>query len=103
MGTAVIAGALPGMMAGIRAEDIVLGDRDGVSATVAAREYLGADTILRCRVGTEQVLVRAGRTVRTEVGESVRLSWPADALHLFDGKTGRRLAPATERAPEICA
>ena len=103
MGTAVIAGARPDMMAGIRAEDIVLGDRGGVPATVAAREYLGADTILRCRLGSEHVLVRAGRTVHTEVGESVRLSWPAGALHLFDGKTGRRLSPASARAPETCA
>jgi len=103
MGTAVIAGARPDMMAGIRAEDIVLGDRGGVPATVAALEYLGADTILRCRLGSEHVLVRAGRTVHTEVGESVRLSWPAGALHLFDGKTGRRLSPASARAPETCA
>ena len=47
--------------------------------------------------------MRAERTVRTEVGESVRLSWPPDALHLFDGKTGRRLTPATARTPETCA
>jgi len=92
-GTAVIARAAPGMLAGIRAEDIALSDREGIPATVLAKEYLGADTILRCKVGTEELLVRAGRAVQTQVGDSTRLSWPADALHLFDGESGRRLGP----------
>ena len=91
-GAAVIAGAAPGMVAGIRAEDISLSDSDGIPSTVLSREYLGADTILRCSVGSEQLLVRAGRTLQTEVGDSVRLSWPVGALHLFDGKSGRRLS-----------
>jgi sn-glycerol 3-phosphate transport system ATP-binding protein len=94
-GAAVVAGAAPGMVAGIRAEDISLSDSDGIPSTVLSREYLGADTILRCLVGSEQLLVRAGRTLQTEVGDSVRLSWPAGALHLFDGKSGHRLCPAS--------
>ena len=95
-GTAVIARAAPGMLAGVRAEDIALSDREGIPATVLAKEYLGADTILRCKVGTEELLVRAGRAVQTQVGDSTRLSWPADALHLFDGKSGRRLGSEAE-------
>ena len=91
-GMAVIAGAAPDMVAGIRAEDIVLSDSVGIPSTVLSREYLGADTILRCKVGSEQILVRAGRVLEARVGDAVRLSWPADALHLFDGKSGRRLS-----------
>ncbi|MEO8739509.1 MAG: ABC transporter ATP-binding protein [Casimicrobiaceae bacterium] len=94
-GAAVIRGAAPGMVAGIRAEDILLGESDGVPSTVLSREYLGADTVLRCQVGSEQLLVRADRTLQTRVGESVRLSWPANALHLFDGTSGRRLSIAS--------
>jgi sn-glycerol 3-phosphate transport system ATP-binding protein len=96
-GAAVIAGAAPDMLAGIRAEDIVLSDSGGIASTVMAREYLGADTILRCRIGSEQILVRAGRTLPTQVGDCVRLSWPVEALHLFDGKSGRRASLANHQ------
>ncbi|MEP7062030.1 MAG: ABC transporter ATP-binding protein [Betaproteobacteria bacterium] len=88
---AVIANTTADMVAGVRPEDIVIGDRDGIPATVLSREYLGADTILRCQVGSEKLLVRAGRTLQAQVGDSVRLSWPVGALHLFDNKSGHRL------------
>ncbi|MEP6942332.1 MAG: ABC transporter ATP-binding protein [Betaproteobacteria bacterium] len=87
-GTAVIAGASPLMLAGIRAEDIALSADNGVASTVIGREYLGADTILRCRVGTEELLVRAERQSGAAIGDSVRLAWPASALHLFDRESG---------------
>src|SRR3982751_4956651 len=90
-GAAIIPHAAPGMVAGVRAEDIVLGERDGFASTVVGKEYLGADTMLRCRVGSEQILVRAGRTVPAQVGDSLRLSWPDDALHLFDANSGHRV------------
>jgi sn-glycerol 3-phosphate transport system ATP-binding protein len=97
-GAARIAGAAPGMVAGIRAEDIALSDRDGVAATVVGKEYLGADMMLRCRVGTELLLVRAARAVPAQVGDALRLSWPDEALHLFDGNSGHRVERAPERA-----
>jgi sn-glycerol 3-phosphate transport system ATP-binding protein len=96
-GALVIADAAPGMVAGIRAEDIRLDERNGVASTVVGKEYLGADTMLRCRVGSEHMLVRAGRTVAAQVGDALRLSWPDDALHLFDGTSGHRVERA-ERA-----
>ena len=83
--------ATPGMVIGIRAEDIRLGERDRVTATVLAKEYLGADTMLRCQLGSGQLLVRAGRAVPAQVGDSLRLSWRDDALHLFDGRSGHRV------------
>ena len=79
------------MLAGVRAEEILLGNTDGISSTVLSKEYLGADTLLCCKVGTEKILVRAGRVLATEVGDSVRLSWPPDAMHLFDATSGRRV------------
>jgi len=94
----VIEGAQAGMVAGIRAEDVRLGDRDGIPSTVLGKEYLGADTMLRCRIGSEQIQVRAGRAVPAQVGDAVRLSWPDDALHLFDGKSGQRVEHVT-RSP----
>jgi sn-glycerol 3-phosphate transport system ATP-binding protein len=90
-GALVVAHADPGMLAGVRAEDIRLGEHHGLTARVAGKEYLGADTMLRCQLGAEQVLVRAGRAVPAQVGDSLRLSWPDDALHLFDGRRGHRV------------
>ena len=93
-GTMIVAHAAPGLVAGVRAEDIVMTDREGFPSTVLGKEYLGADTMLRCQVGSEQILVRAGRAVSAQVGDSLRLSWPDDALHLFDGKSGHRVERA---------
>ncbi|HSV17552.1 MAG TPA: ABC transporter ATP-binding protein [Casimicrobiaceae bacterium] len=90
-GAAVIAHAAPGVVAGIRAEDIVLGADDGIESSVVGKEYLGADTMLRCRVGSEHILVRAGRNVPVQVGDALRLSWPDEALHLFDETSGHRV------------
>jgi sn-glycerol 3-phosphate transport system ATP-binding protein len=103
-GAALVPRAAPGMVAGVRAEDVVLGDSDGIPSTVVAKEYLGADTMLRCRVGSEQILVRAGRAVPAQVGDGLRLSWPDDALHLFDETSGHRVEradalPAREAQP----
>ena len=94
-GAAVIPQATADMIAGVRPEDVVVSDAGGIPAMVLAREYLGADTILRCKVGSEQLLVRAGRTLPSQVGDAVNLSWPADALHLFDNNSGRRVGAGT--------
>ena len=88
-GAAVIAHAAPGVVAGIRAEDIVLGADDGIESSVVGKEYLGADTMLRCRVGSEHILVRAGRNVPVQVGDALRLSWPALGPSLFGVRAGR--------------
>jgi len=94
-GAARVPRAAPGMVAGLRPEDIRLGERDGYAARVTAKEYLGADTLLRCEVGTQPVLVRAGRAVPAQVGDALRLSWPDDALHLFDRTSGHRVERAS--------
>jgi sn-glycerol 3-phosphate transport system ATP-binding protein len=94
-GTALVPHATADMIAGVRAEDIRLDERDGYPSAVLGKEYLGADTMLRCRVGSEHVLVRAGRAVPAHVGDALRLSWPDDALHLFDGSSGHRVDRAS--------
>ena len=75
---------------GVRPEAWRLSDR-GIAATVMEREYLGADTILRCRVGTETLLLR--QPGRTDLAPGAQI-WlgadPAD-LHLFDAVTTMRI------------
>jgi sn-glycerol 3-phosphate transport system ATP-binding protein len=79
----------PAHMIGVRPEAVSL---DGpVAATVSACEYLGADLVLRCAVGSEQIVVRA--TGRTDVieGSAIQLGWRAEDEHYFDAQ-GLRVA-----------
>ncbi|HVE51810.1 MAG TPA: ABC transporter ATP-binding protein [Ramlibacter sp.] len=73
---------------GIRPESVTLGSQ--VPATVRSCEYLGADLILHCAVGTETITVRTGGHADVAAGTEVRLDWPAAAAHQFDSQ-GRRL------------
>ena len=87
-GSSVVVGQSAATL-GIRPESVSLGGP--VPATVQSLEYLGADLVLRCAVGTELITVRAeGRTDVAE-GAQVALGWPAQAEHYFDS-SGARVA-----------
>jgi len=73
---------------GIRPEAISFGSR--VPAVVRSCEYLGADLILRCAIGSEVLTVRTEGQTEIAPGSEVRLDWPPAAAHLFDSQ-GRRL------------
>jgi len=73
---------------GLRPEDVAL-DGD-IAATVVATEYLGADCLLRCSVGDEELTVRASGQRHPASGEHVLLGWRPDAVHAFDQR-GQRL------------
>src|SRR3954468_19880712 len=89
--TGAPAGRDPATLAvGVRPETVRLGS-EGVPATVAAVEYLGADTLIETRVAGEPFLVRvAGRAV-AQVGETVHLAWDAAAAQWFDLSSERRI------------
>jgi len=78
-----------GQLIGVRPEDIQIG-KDGLDAAVESVEYLGADSIVACRAGTEPVTVRVPRAVRYEAGTPVKLSWNPSAAHYFDAASGLR-------------
>ena len=72
----------------VRPEHVTL---DGnIPATITASEYLGADSLVRCQIGSEQVAVRITGQQVFEPGGNVRLAWSPDALHYFDSD-GRRV------------
>jgi sn-glycerol 3-phosphate transport system ATP-binding protein len=72
---------------GVRPEAVSLGGR--IAATVQSYEYLGADLVLRCAVGSEQIVVRAeGRTDVAE-GAAVALGWRPEDEHYFDAQGAR--------------
>jgi sn-glycerol 3-phosphate transport system ATP-binding protein len=79
------------LVLGLRPEDVVLGE-SGLPAIIEELEYLGADTVLKCRAGTEALLIRVERRVKAAVGERVQLRWHEDAVRLFDPATGRAVA-----------
>ena len=89
----VIAGA-PGVaddrLLGVRPEDVRLA-AEGMPACVESVEYLGADSIVACRAGDQLINARVARHAAAVPGERVRLAWNADAAHLFDRNTGKRI------------
>jgi sn-glycerol 3-phosphate transport system ATP-binding protein len=76
-----------GELLGIRPEAVSLGGQ--VGATVQSLEYLGADLVLRCAVGSEVVTVRAEGSSDLAVGARVTLQWPQQAEHYFDAQGAR--------------
>ena len=79
-----------GSTLGVRPEHIALVHDAGVDARVDAIEYLGADSLLTCRVGGQTLAVRVAGLVGLSQGDATRLSRARGAQHFFDGKSGRR-------------
>ena len=77
----------PAATLGIRPESVRLGGN--VPATVKSLEYLGADLVLRCAVGSELVTVRAEGKTELAEGAAVRLGWPPQDEHFFDSQGAR--------------
>ncbi|UUX49900.1 ABC transporter ATP-binding protein [Nisaea acidiphila] len=75
---------------GVRPEDIAIDSAGPHRAEVESIEYLGADTLVDCRIGSERLTVRARNAEGIGPGSGIGLSWPRTAIHLFDAATGMR-------------
>ncbi|MGJ7520776.1 ABC transporter ATP-binding protein [Variovorax sp. LT1P1] len=84
-----VASGVQATQLGVRPEAITLA-ADGIPAVVQSVEYLGADLVLRCAVGSEVLLVRAAGGHVATPGERVHLRWAPDEAHGFDAG-GRRI------------
>ncbi len=84
-----VSGGVNAAQLGLRPENILLGS-EGIAATVQGSEYLGADLVLRCAIGNQQLLVRADGQTNIAPGQPVFLRWSPDDAHAFDGD-GRRI------------
>ena len=86
--------SMEGAAVGIRPEALWLADGGlvgmGLEGVVSHSEYLGADTVLQCRVGEAAVLARVGGRVLLPAGERVHLGFDPASLHVF-GADGRRI------------
>ena len=77
---------------GFRAEDASVAQGEGqINAPIYTLELLGDATMVSVRIGGTLVSVRADKTYRAEIGDSVSISVPAAICHLFDGQTGARI------------
>src|SRR5690606_24991261 len=83
-----VATGRPAHWLGVRPEAVTLGGR--VPAAVRSIEYLGADLILHCAVGSETLTVRTGGQAELGAGSQVMLDWPPASAHHFDAQ-GQRL------------
>ncbi|MEP6941812.1 MAG: ABC transporter ATP-binding protein [Betaproteobacteria bacterium] len=87
----IAAGHLSDSIAGVRPEDVVLARGAGFAGEVSAVEYLGADSLLSCRIGSQTLVARVAGRLALARGDAVTLTWAAGALHFFDGANGHRI------------
>ena len=102
-GPAVAPAACAGLMLGVRPEHVALGHQRGLPAEVAAVEYLGADSLVACRLGTTTLSVRVAGSVGLARGDPAWLSWAPGAQHLFDRDGARRTGVANHEAATMLA
>jgi multiple sugar transport system ATP-binding protein len=78
---------------GFRAEDATVVPTGGeIVAPVYSMELLGEASMIAMHVGGELVAVKAAKDYRVGIGETVEASVPPGICHLFDRRTGERIA-----------
>ena len=79
-----------GLTLGLRPEHITLLHGQGAPATVLGVEYLGADSLVSCRLGNATLAARIGGSVGLAPGDTAWLSWAGSAQHFFERDGARR-------------
>ena len=97
-GPAVAPAGCAGLTLGIRPEHIRIEFERGARAEVAAIEYLGADSLVTCRLGLATLTARVPGSVGVGRGDPVWLAWPRGAQHVFDRDGTRRVDRAGHEA-----
>ena len=85
-----------GLVLGVRPEAINLGGEHGIPAAIESVEFLGADSLVTCMIGSERLTARVAGRLAADRGIVLQLSWRPEEAHLFDASDGRRrddLAP----------
>ena len=90
-GRPVLSGAGDGLKLGIRPEHVEICESGGLPAELVWSDYLGADTIVTARVGTQKLLVRVPGRFGAANGKKVNLIWEPSKVHVFDALSGRRV------------
>jgi sn-glycerol 3-phosphate transport system ATP-binding protein len=79
-----------GLVLGVRPEAIDLGGEHGIPATIDKVEFLGADSLVTCTIGSERLTARVPGRLAADRGIVLQLSWRPEEVHLFDARDGRR-------------
>ena len=79
---------------GFRAEDATVSDTGQIRAPIYTLELLGDATMVTVRIGGALVSVKADKTFRAQIGESVAIRVRPEHCHLFDTGSGDRVARA---------
>jgi len=96
-GPAVLPAQCAGGMLGVRPEHIGLAFERGVRATVESVEYLGGDSLIACRIGTQPLAVRTQGNVALRHGDTAWLTWAPGAQHYFAESGVRQAASANQQ------
>jgi|SRR6185312_5541680 len=84
-------GGPSGALLGIRPEHLEI-TSDGWALQVETMEMLGAERLLYCRMGAEELIVRTHEgQAAPAVGSTIHVTPRVDRLHWFDTTTGHRL------------
>ena len=68
-----------------------MSDAGGLAAELVWSDYLGADTIVTARIGTQTLMVRVPGRFDTARGMRAGLVWAPEAVHVFEAGDGRRV------------
>ena len=89
-GPAVAESGNGSLVMGVRPEKISITEGPGIEGRIESCDYLGADTIVGAKVGSQSVLVRAHGRHSLPAGSRIQLHWQESEVHLFDDATGAR-------------
>jgi len=84
-----IPSGLPNWQLGVRPENIGFAQQ-GLPVEVTAVDYMGAETVLRLRHGSQKLMARVGGRSKAAPGDTLCAAWRAEDIHLFDEKGIRR-------------
>jgi multiple sugar transport system ATP-binding protein len=77
---------------GFRAEDASVVKTGGqINAPIYTMELLGDATMVSVRIGGALISVKADKSYRAEIGDTVSITVPYAQCHLFDAETGFRV------------
>jgi sn-glycerol 3-phosphate transport system ATP-binding protein len=90
LGTTPAGRAREALGVGIRPEAARI-DPAGVPVSVAAVEYLGADTLIDTRIADQSFILRVPGRAPAAVGDMLTIAWDPSAAHWFDLSTQCRI------------
>ena len=91
-----------GFKLGIRPHRVLVGDPQGLPATVISNQWLGDQAHLALDLCGCFLVVVAHRPIAAPVGGTVPVNLPPSAMHLFDAASGKALLHGLE-VPEAAA